>query len=107
MNASLKPLPNKLNEIMSNEITIAGKTMRYGSEVITPCPSLSNVPKDVVVVKLRLIIPKYVNVDSEKITLGIIRTVDVTSVPAALGRMCLKISRLSFAPRVRDARTYS
>ena len=45
--------------------------------------------------------------DSEKMTPGMVITALVTMVPRELGKMCLKISRRSLAPRVRAASTYS
>jgi hypothetical protein len=96
-----------LKEISSKEINAAGQKIMWGYVESKPLPFESNVPTDVCVEDSRLTIPRYVKLDSEKITPGIIRILPVISVPIALGKMCLNISLLSLAPSVLAERTYS
>ena len=86
---------------------IHGNKIICGSVLKYCCPFESNVPRDVKFLPLKLIIPRYDRVDSVKIALGITNTDDVIKVPREFGKMCLNIKRLSRAPKVLAARTYS
>ena len=80
---------------------ICGSVLKYS------LPFASIVPSDVDVAPWKLTIPRYDNVVSERIVLGMIRIEDVMIVPNAFGKMCLNISLPSLAPNVLAASTYS
>ncbi len=107
MNASRKPLPNKLKQIISNDKKNAGKNNSCGYASKLPFADAIKAPIDVSFSPLKLIIPKYVSIVSDHITPGITSTVLVTIVPSELGKMCLNIILGSLAPSVRAAKTYS
>ena len=107
LNASLNPLPNKLKQIISNDIIIAGKIIKCGNCVHMPLASDNNVPKLVAFEPPKLTIPKKLNILSLKITLGITKADDVIIVPSVLGKICFQIILLSLAPNVLAAITYS
>ena len=51
--------------------------------------------------------PRYESMDSVKMTPGMVSTDPVMIVPKEFGKIYLNMMRLSFAPSVRAASTYS
>ncbi len=93
---------------MSKLMMMQGNNKTWGLlESPAFCPSLRRVPIEERFDLLKSTMPRKLKVDSEKMTLGIIRTLLVTKVPIALGKMWRKISLESFAPKVLEAKTYS
>ena len=85
----------------------AGNRMICGKLEIMARPADSMLPMEVLVEESRLTIPKYVILDSDAMTPGIIKTALVISVPKAFGKICLNISRKFPAPSVRADKIYS
>ena len=64
-------------------------------------------PRLVIVEPPRFTIPRKLKMLSLKIVPGMTSTEDVMIVPSELGKICFQIIRLSLAPNVLAAMTYS
>lgn len=85
----------------------AGNNTTCGAVVRTFCPAESIEPTLDIVELSKLIIPKYDKDVSLKMTPGITSTEPVIIVPIEFGKICRHIMRISLAPSVRAASTYS
>ena len=81
--------------------------MRCGAPCHRSLASERSVPRLVILEPPKLTIPRKLKMLSLKIVLGITRTEEVIMVPKELGKICFQINRLSRAPNVPAAMTYS